>query len=643
MMKLKRRNHRRITKAVGNLDQQATEEIEHLFSPPLLWRFRGQATLDRKLNEIITSNAKRITQNKPKPLTAAVSTLSFDSASWKNYRFGDRAWQADAWRLYDITGQLRFVANWVGNSISRCTMYVAELNHDGSVGAKVEDPAIAELANGPLGSGDNRAESLRLMGIDLFVGGEAFLIVEAEAGEDGSDLWWVVTSRQIKRTGDQITVTRSPLYGGGTMTYRDNVDLILRIWTPHPADTMEADSPARSAIPDLRALEGLRKRQFAELDSRLSGAGLLALPDSLELPRGEDDPPGSTGFFAYLMRAFGRSLRDRSSAEAMVPIIISGPADDIQKINHVTFWSELSDKIEPMREGALRSLAQSLDIPPEVLLGLGSANHWSAWAISDEAVQTQIKPLLTRISAALTIGYLHPALELMGITDPQRYTYAFDTAPLTTRPNRIADAINLHDRTLLSDDAARDAGAWGTESAPDSEEKTRRLLEKLLLSQPDAILGDQVLREYLGLPAGSGPATGTTSPEPEPVADERKPPEQPAASDGEPAEDRLSILAEISARRALALLGTRLVPHARRPVNVPRHQLHVHHGPVRDDVRLAKALDGWCEHDDLLTDLGIVPDAFKTMINNYCADLARRGMAHDPELLKDLLKATSHG
>jgi len=631
----------------GILDTTALHEIGQLFHPPLLWAFKNQAKINDKIEQIVENNSIRLQsrqEREPQTLTAAVTRLQLDGASWKNYRFGDRAWQADAWRLYDITGQLRFVANWAGNSISRCDLYVAELNTDGSPGQRVQNQEIAALSKGPLGAGDNRSESLRLMGIDLFVAGEAFLIVEAEGAEDGSDLWWVVTSRQIKRTGDRITVVRSPLYGGGTMEYRDGVDLILRIWTPHPNDTAEPDSPTRSAIPDLRELEALRKREFAELDSRLSGAGLLALPDSLDLPRGDDDPIGATGFFAYLMRAFARSLRDRSSAEAMVPIMITGPADDIQKINHITFWSDLSEQIGTMREAALRSLAQSLDIPPEVLLGLGGTNHWSAWAISDEAVQTQIKPLLSRIAAALTIGYLHPALEAVGVENPQDYAYAFDTAPLTTRPNRIADAINLHDRTLLSDDAAREAGAWGDESAPDDAEKTRRMLEKLLLSSPDAVLGDSGLRAFLGLPlGGSGSTTPSGSEQDSPdVTDERSIPDEPAQGDGEPSESSpLSVIAEISARRALSLLGTRVVPHSRRPVGVPRYQLHVHHGPVLDDAKIVKALDGWNEFGDIVTSFGIDPLLFQSVINDYCTDLVRRGMAHDSQLLADMISSPS--
>lgn len=650
MMGIRRR--KRQLRAVGEADPVLRSEIDGLFSPPVLWRFRGADTTTARFRKIVTASAKRALVDVPegRSVTAAVSRLSMDGASWRSYRFGDRAWQADAWRLYDITGQLRFVANWVGNSVSRCGLYIAKANRDGSPGERVETGPIAELAAGPLGTGDAKAEALRLLGIDLFVPGEAYIVAESGGGPNGDDLWWVVTSRQIKRQGDKIIVTRSPVHGGGSMEYREGIDLIIRVWTPHPADTSEPDSATRSAIADLREMEALRKREFAELDSRLSGNGVLAIPDSLELPRGDDDPVGSAGFSALLGRIMSRSLRDRSSAEAMVPIIITGPGEDIARIRHITLWSELSAQIGTMREGALRSLAQSLDIPPEVLIGIGSStNHWNAWAISREAVQIHIKPVLTRIAAALTTGYLAPALEALG-EDPNGYMYAFDTAPLTVNPDRSADAKDLHDRMLLSDAVTRAASSWTDGDAPSQAERAVRIVEKLLLASPEAVLSDPGLRALIGLPAATtttapaGPtATPTEQPAPAETTEEGMPEEE--VDQGEPAgtppgpagppeaPPGLSFAAQLAVRRALGLAGTRLVPHSKRPAGVPAYQLHVHHGPVIGSQRIAMHLNGsWRdEFAGVGSAFGIDDRLFLAMVEEHCRDLLARGIAYDPD------------
>jgi hypothetical protein len=593
-------------------------------------------------------------------ITAAVSRVDLEGASWKAYKFGDREWQDDAWRLYDITGQLRFVANWVGSCVSRCILRVHEIDEHGDVGAVVDDPEISQLAAGPLGLGDARAEMLRLLGIDLFVPGEAFMIAESEGASDGSDLWWVVTARQIKKQGDMITVVRSPVHGGGTFTYRDGVDLILRCWTPHPHDTNEPDSATRSAIPDLREIEALRRREFAELDSRLIGAGIMFVPDSMDLPRAEDDPEGVDGFSAMLMRTMATSLRDRSSAAAMVPIVVTGPGPDIDKIKHVTFWSELSAQITTMRQNALTSLGESLDIPPEVLKGLGSSNHWSAWAISDEAVTTQIKPVLSRIASALTLGYLTPALESLGYDDPTRYTYQFDTSRLTTRPNRTADAVTYHERGLISDDATRNAGAWHDSDAPDLNEQARRLARELALAAPQIALSDPGIRELLGLPGAGLIAPISTEPVNQPAnpvtqPEENGPPAQPITAEGPPTDQQtppsvastwsmgnhLTVAVSMAARRAMALAGGRLVSHRQRDryATVPRYQLTACHGAVAVDQIPPLLRGAWPDLDLIANSYSLDHVALERLLTEFCSELLLRGIAYSDDLVVTMLAA----
>jgi hypothetical protein len=37
-----------------------------------------------------------------------------------------------------------------------------------------------------------------------------------------------------------------------------------------------------------------------------------------------------------------------------------------------------------LRREAVERLAIGLDMPPEVLLGLGDSNHWSAWQVDEQ-------------------------------------------------------------------------------------------------------------------------------------------------------------------------------------------------------------------------------------------------------------------
>jgi hypothetical protein len=593
-------------------------------------------------------------------VTGSVATVQLDGVAWQTWRFGSSAWQGEAWRLYDITGQLRFVANWVGNSVSRCRLYVAEVDDAGEPGEEASDPEVAALASGPLGSGPAKDEALRLLGINLFVPGEAYIVAEADAGPNGTDRWFVVSGRQIKRTGNQVIVRRPQLHGGDEMLFRQDVDLILRVWTPHPDDADEPDSPTRSAIPDLREIEAIRKRKFAEYDSRLLGAGLLPLPDGVEFPRGDDDDAGVQGFTQMLMRAMATSLRDRSSAEAMVPIAFTVPGEYLDKIKQVTFWSEMSAQLLPLGEAAVRSLAQSLDIPPEILLGQADSNHWTAWQTSADAVTTQIVPVNSRICDALTNGYLIGALEALG-KDPTRYVYALDVAPLTTATNRAADALNYHGAGLISDAAAVEAGAFRKDQMPDEAERLRRLATVAIMSNP-SLLADPALRKLVGIAEpppqalygqpypGAGPPTpSTTDAPPAPAVSNPQaiPTPTPQTEQTAPAARvvALTAVSNLVTRRALTLAGSRLVPHTQRDrwPGCPRHQLHTRHGPVTREQADRVLRGAWDDLDAVAADIGVDAAQLGTMLHGFAAELLTRGMAYDQVLLADLIERAVRG
>lgn len=588
-------------------------------------------------------------------LTASVSRFQMGDASWKTFKFGNRSWQDEAWRLYDVVGQIRFVSNWVGSRLSRSIMRVHVVGPDGNTGEVVDEKSdngieVAEFASGPLGVGDARAEALRLLGICLFVVGEAFIVAEADGGQSGEDSWFVVTARQIKRTGDQITITRPPVVGGGTMIYRDGTDLILRVWTPHPADTTEPDSPVRSSIPPLRLIETIMKRKFAELDSRLTGAGILFVPDTLDFPPSDEDDEetGTSSLSATLMKTASTSLQNRQSAEAVVPIIISGPAEDLEYIKHITFWTELSAQLDASEERATIALAQSLDIPPEVILGLGASNHWSAWAISESAVNEHIAPLAARIASALSTGYLQPGLETIG-EDPGAYVYQFDLSALTARTNRTADAVEYHKLGLVSDAVAREAGAWDETDRPDDSERLYRLALSTLTASPQVALADPGIREILGIPGQPAmPATGnqagpTGQGDGQPPAGTEGPPANvPSGTDRAPAETAaigLSTAVKLATRRAMTLAGQKLVPHGRRPAGTARHALAAVAGPVPSDRLPSLLSSGWDDLQLIADDYGLDITALRCLLDEFCGSLLARGIPYDDDLIDELLAA----
>jgi hypothetical protein len=606
------------------------------------------------------------------------------SSSWKTWKFGNTEWQTEGWRLYDIVSEHRFLANWIGDSLGQARLYVAELDERGEEVGETKDQRVSALAGIPLGTGSQRDDMLRLAGVDLAVGGECWIVGEGAARnpEAAEGAWFVVTGAAFKKVGDAVKVRRPKIMGGRDLELTDGVDILIRCWRPHPNDVDQADSPTRSAIVPLREVELLTKREFAELDSRLTGAGVMFLPEGVDFPREEGDPEGLAGFMAYLTRAAAASMADQSRASAMVPIMATVPdsvLEHLDKLQPVTFWSELSGEITPMKDKAISRVASSFEIPNEVLLGMSTANHWTAWVISEDGIK-RIKPYGAIVADALTRGFLRLALASMGVSNPERYAFAFDWAPLAARPNRLDEALQLHDRFLISDAEAVKAGAFDVEQMPTVQERAAQILLKLVQGQPDLILDPAVQAalglpkvESVGLPATASQNTDGGQPDgeedepddqgPPNGGDAEGPPESEAAALSRALSDRVRALsavpaapptpervfnaaAKLTVLRALELAGGRLSsPQERRGrwSEVPRHELHHWVGPITPE-RARKVTEGaWIHVPTMAADLGVNADDVRALLEGYVVELLTRGVRHHDDLLYAALSMAHRG
>lgn len=597
---------------------------------------------------------------------AAVPINLTDASSWQMFKIGDHRWQHEAWRHYDMCGELRFVVNWIGNAVSRCRMYAAQVGSDGVVGDEVTDARVRTIAETMFGTPAAKAQAQRLLGINMMVAGDVFIVAEGYQNAK-DDKWYVCSSAEVFRRGDDIMVKRSITHGGGTYKLNPQTDLLIRAWNPHPRRYDAADSTTRAILPVLRELEQATKRVFAELDSRLAGAGMLLVPDGIDFPRQPGDPQGVDGLVAVLTRTMATSLQQRDSAAALVPIILQASPEALDKIKHLTFDSSLSEHISTMRKDAVGRMAMSLDIPPEVLTGMGGSNHWSSWQIEESSIKIHIEPLLIQLADALNIGYFQPALKAAGIANPEKMTLWFDIAALTVRPNRSDQALQFVEKGIISDASARDNAAFTDDDAPDEKERVYKIVAALLQAQP-AYAADPEVQKVLGLPKIAAPAAPGAPPDDgslmpgdpgydqagtEPAdAGNRALPSVQEAESGQVAGKKLGALAasirrdsddalfyasDAAVRRALELAGGRLVPGPMRArYAVPKHELHTRR--LAEDARVPALLAGaWTHVREQAVELAIDPDALEQLLGGYCTELLTRGVAHDPEMLRSTL------
>lgn len=443
---------------------------------------------------------------KPAPLssiTASASRLTSKEIkkrqmAGRGRTTGSNDWQAEAWDMYDLVGEQRFLAATLAGRMGQARLYVGKMEKDDTAEpGKIEDESIKGILDSVGGNAAGRSQLIRRLGMNLFIAGEGWLVgipkallpeyegqgyalpTEAE-GEalsiDVNDLEWRVFSIDEVAV-DQQGLANISIDDSTKISVSPDLLYLIRVWRPHPRKAWQADSPTRASLPILRELVGLTMHISAQVDSRLAGAGVLVVPQSASdaMRRSQGLPTGGVGsddeadpFTDALIDAMLTPISDRGNASALVPLVITVPDESAGKFEHITFAQPLDNEARSLREEAIRRLALGQDAPPELLLGVGGMNHWGAWLVREDVVTTHIEPPLALICDALTTQFLHPLLIAEGYTPEEAAEYViwYDVSHMIVRPNRGSDAMALFDKGALSAEALRTATGFDEGDAP---------------------------------------------------------------------------------------------------------------------------------------------------------------------------------
>jgi hypothetical protein len=585
-------------------------------------------------------------------------------------------WQAEAWDFYDTCGELRYAANWMGNSLSRATIYAADVDADGQpTGTPTTNPRALAAAHDLLGGPSNQAQILQQVGVHLTIAGDAYIIGETPVDQQGiplpDDEWYVASTDELSfRTGGWF-IDR----GNGRRPLAEDRTVIIRVWNSHPRKKWQADSPVRAVLPVLRELRQLQRVSGQQMDSRLAGAGLLILPIGVQFPEPTLDSrlanPGADPLMLSLAENIMVPLEDPEDSSRLVPMTLRVPPEAVDKVKLVTFASQLWAENTTLREACIRRLALGLDMPPEVLLGVSDSNHWSAWQVEESGVKLHVIPVLTTVVNAINSGYYEPALERQGL-DAFRFTLWFDTSELVQRPNHGADAQWLYEHDQLSGEALRRETGFDDSDAPTTDEKLAKILATVVLTNPELLnsLTGPLLRLWAGGPARADDITipPDTAPAGEPPTSEqpvptgtdiptqaaalRRGPHRGLAQEAmltaateiqQTAPDLASpeiVCAHLLTNRALELAGKRLLTREIRGTydgDLRRLHEQMKVTPAMLDRLLSGAWD-WVEEIACLVDLD--GPCLRTELADYVGSLLTSGQRHEVAYLTAVVSKT---
>jgi hypothetical protein len=410
-------------------------------------------------------------------------------------------WQEEVWRYYESLGEFAYGIEWLTNMVSRCRLTAARTLPGGDEPEVLDTGPAAELVEELGGDLSGQAEIISDLAFYLSVPGEGYLIGETVGG--GND-WYVRSAHEIRRA-----VARSP---GREATVQiatddstpDNVrwrllptdSLVVRVWRPHKKYHFLPDSPANHARTTMAECELVNRRIIAEYLSRLASAGLVIFPNEVQFPtdpkyQDEDDP-----FIAAWIGTAAEAIEHPGTPSAVVPLPIRVPGEYIDKIRHIDFTTKFDDRLLEKRESALRRLATTLDLPAEIVLGMGSVNHWTAWQLEESAIKVHISPVLELICGALTKGYLRPRLLAAG-EDITNLVVWYDTSNLSVRPDRGQNALEAFDRFVVGPTAVRRELGLSEGDKPSDDDLVGMLLAKGATMAPELFVA--VLKELFGI------------------------------------------------------------------------------------------------------------------------------------------------
>ncbi|MFC8465990.1 hypothetical protein [Streptomyces sp. NPDC057250] len=555
-------------------------------------------------------------QHHHRVLTAAAARYTKNTATTSAHN-PSRVDQQRAWSYYR-TPEVRSFANWIGNAMSRARLYAGRIGPDGSIIEAPDDHPAAQIVAEIAGGRDGQAQLLREYGRHLAVAGEAWTVIRPRENADPS--WHVVSVLEmaVKGKGMEATIDGAlvfiPPADEEAATAEDGASLdpaAIRVWDPSPERHQEADSPVLASLDELEELRLLSAAVRAVTLSRLTGRGILIVPQGTRFPSTPVQGSEEDDLIDIIMEVAETAIRDPSSAAATVPIILEVPAEFVGAIQRLTFESDFDELAIKLREENIRRFATAADIPAEFLLGLGDVNHWGVWSLTEEAISLGITPRLAVVTHAYTENWLRLLLD---VPDADEWAIYADTSALRVRANRSETALRLYELGAISGRALRRETGFDESDAPGAAEDT---------DNPED--GQQPPADTPPTPGSDLPADETTG----------EPDTLPASAAPRPTDSALAA-ADGLIWAALSAAGRKLertpaCPRSERgrARSVDPAQLHTLLTVDASQVDQWRLLDGaWARVPEIATRYGLDPDCLTRSLDAYCRELIAAGVVH---------------
>lgn len=436
-------------------------------------------------------------------ITAAATLLTADPNDKERNRVhrGPEPWQIEAWNAYYDLGEISYPMNYQANALARIRPVAAiqvdpreppvVLDGDGDDELDLTDDERAAMnaTVDRLGMGAMipMNEIQRLTSLNFSLAGDCYLVGWNDP--DKGECWDVLSVEEfIADPNGRGWGRRVAGYGGTALTQSFPPDaFVTRLFQRDARFSGRSYSAMRSVLPLTDELRILTDAVRAIAMSRIP-AGIIALshgfraggPKDERLAGQRDEAPNDPVVMKYLEH-FEAPIKNRKSASAVTPFLLFGEREDINSgIKVLEFNRDIDKLYMDLRAEVIRRIGVGVDLPPEVLTGLGDVKYWNAQMIDQSTFKYHLEPDAQQMFWAYTYGYYRPHLAKMGLENVGRCVMWYDPAPLVSHPNQAQDYSEGHDRVIVSDAAWRRVHGVPDEDAPDEQERAQRIWVKTL-------------------------------------------------------------------------------------------------------------------------------------------------------------------
>lgn len=457
-------------------------------------------------------------QGRGRGFIASASTVALDNVRDVTKLARVRqSWQKDAWTFAKEIAEASYVKEFTGDVLSRLRLFAAEQDDPESEPTPTENPiviqAVRELDEGEAGLTGIQRD----FAVNLLVAGECFLIGQPNNRDTEWDIYSV--SEVVPDRQGKLRLRMDPRRTSAS----DLEDLhpgsfVMRIWRRDAEYSRLAESHFRALLDTFESLIIEERAARALARSRMATAGILLLPDEAFPPTPPGQDPHQDPIQQRLERLIIAAIQDEGQPSAVVPLVLRLASQYIEKVRHVTFDRKEDDKRIERVQSLLRRVAQGLPIPPEIILGTASLNHWSSWAVDESVWKHHMEPLAIMLADALTARYLRPLLEESGMSreEAKRFRVWYDSTKVVTKPDQSIAADTGHNLGILSDEAWLQAHGFSEDDRATFYELLRRIAYKigdpatfLQTAKPTDLTPDEAAALGVG---GGGPAAELPGP-----------------------------------------------------------------------------------------------------------------------------------